>query len=65
MPLDAIRRFAKYHQKRGNLGKRLAILQEHETRMQQQMAELTAALEFIGNKIAMFEKAVERYPTEA
>ena len=65
MPLDSIRKFASYHQKRGNLGKRLAILQEHESRMQEQMTELTAALEFISKKIAMFEEAVERYPAEA
>ena len=65
MPLDSIRRFATYHRKKGNLSNRLAILQEHQLRMEAQMKQLTAAMEFINKKINMFEKALERYPAEA
>jgi DNA-binding transcriptional MerR regulator len=55
MPLPEIRRYAGLVLKGdGNEAERLEILREHETRVQQQVADLTEALDVIHRKVELY-----------
>ena len=65
MTLETLKNFAILHQGKGRLGERLAILIDHQEKMEAEKQELEAALAFISKKIGMFQKAIGRYPEEA
>jgi DNA-binding transcriptional MerR regulator len=55
MPLPEIRRYAELVLKGdGNEAERLEILREHEARVQQQVADLTEALDVIHHKVELY-----------
>jgi DNA-binding transcriptional MerR regulator len=55
MPLPEIRRYAELVLKGdGNEAERLQILREHETRVQQQVADLQEALDIIHHKVELY-----------
>jgi DNA-binding transcriptional MerR regulator len=55
MPLPEIRRYAELVLKGdGNEAERLEILREHEARVQQQVADLTEALNVIHHKVELY-----------
>ena len=57
MPLAVIARFAELvREGPGNEVERLALLHEHEERMQQKAAEIAAARELITAKVASYEE---------
>ena len=61
MPLAVIARFAELvREGPGNELERLALLREHEQRMVQKLAEISAARELIGAKVAAYEEHVAR-----
>ncbi|MQY09851.1 MerR family transcriptional regulator [Actinomadura macrotermitis] len=57
MPLATMRRFAGLVRSGpGNEPERLALLREHERAVQDKIAELTASLEVIRHKVAVYEE---------
>jgi len=61
MPLAVIARFAELvREGPGNEVERLALLREHEERMQQKAAEIASARELITAKIASYEQHLTR-----
>jgi DNA-binding transcriptional MerR regulator len=57
MPLTAIRRYAELvRQGTGNEKDRLAVLRQHQDRVTAQIAALTASLEVISRKVALYEE---------
>ncbi|GIF46794.1 DNA-binding transcriptional MerR regulator [Asanoa ferruginea] len=57
MPLEAIRRYAELiREGPGNETTRLALLREHEERIADQIASLSAALSLISYKVRVYEK---------
>ena len=55
MPLPAIRRYAELVLKGdGNEAERLELLREHEAKVQQQVADLTEALDVIHHKVELY-----------
>jgi DNA-binding transcriptional MerR regulator len=59
MPLDAIRRYADLVRRGiGNETDRLALLREHQERIQAQLAELADCLEIINFKVRLYEERV-------
>ena len=56
MPLAVIRRFAEMvREGPGNEAERLTLLREHQGRIAERMAELTACLELINFKVGVYE----------
>jgi DNA-binding transcriptional MerR regulator len=61
MPLAEIARFAELVRNGpGNEEERLTLLREHEVRMVAKLAEISAARELIGAKVAAYEEHVAR-----
>ena len=61
MPLAVIARFAELvREGPGNEHERLELLREHERRMVAKVAEISAARELIGAKVAIYEEQVAR-----
>jgi DNA-binding transcriptional MerR regulator len=61
MPLAEIARFAELvREGPGNELERLTLLREHEERMVAKLAEISAARELIGAKVAIYEEHVAR-----
>jgi len=56
MPLAVIRRFAELvREGSGNEAERLTLLREHQRRIAERMADLTACLELINFKVGVYE----------
>ena len=61
MPLAVIARFAELVRNGpGNEEERLTLLRDHEARMVAKLAEISAARELIGAKVAAYEEHVKR-----
>lgn len=59
MPLPAIRRYAELVRAGvGNEAERLALLKEHQARVEEQMAEIAECLNVINGKIKVYEERI-------
>lgn len=65
MPLAELRRFAALvRQGAGNEAERLRLLQDHETRVRAQLASITACLDVITGKVAVYRNHLATGGTE-